>query len=381
MRRSRDVLLAVVLTVASLVPGNGTFGVALGNQDLRDQDADPLSFFLILAQCLPLALRHRRPGLCLALVGPAVGIYQLLGYQPTSAGLSLYVALYSAGAHLARRRALVAAAAVAGYVVVAVAMQHTPYAERPVDSLTFFVALSLFWVVGEGLRARARAEAERRVALEREAVAAERARIARELHDVVTHHVTAMVVQSEALPFLLPDRPDGVRDGLATISRTGRSAMTDLRELLDVLHDPGTPPGEEADRTPAHEPLETLIERARSAGQTIEFTHQGDTDPLPTGLTLALHRVVQEALTNALKHAPGCPISVTLAQTSDAVQVDIVTAASSAKAAPRRPWARSGRGINGMRDRVTAFGGELTAGPEPDGSFVVRARLPRKLTV
>nr|WP_269329627.1 histidine kinase [Kineosporia babensis] len=344
----------------------------MGAQELRDQDADWLSALLILAQCLPLVLRRTRPALCLGLVGAAFAAYQLLGYQPSSAGLSLYLALYSVGAHLTRRRFEVVVAAGVSYLVVAVVLLQGPYAERPIDAVTFVPVLALFWLIGEGVRARANAEAARRAAQEREAVAAERARIARELHDVVTHHVTAMVVQSEALPFLLPHNPDKVRVGLATISTTGRSAMTDLRELLDVLHDPGTP----IESTPAREGLETLIERARSAGQPIEFTQHGEAGTLPTGLALALQRVVQESLTNALKHAPGRAVDVTLTYSPDAVDLAVVTTPGST--VRRRPWARSGRGIAGMRDRVAAFGGELTAGGDADGSFAVRAWLPRK---
>ncbi|MBT0769726.1 histidine kinase [Kineosporia sp. J2-2] len=361
------------------MPGNEMFAVVVGEN--RYRDADPLSVILLLAQTLPLALRRTRPAACLAVVGVAWGLYQALGYSPSSAGLGLYVALYSAGAHLARHRVRVAALVVAGYLAVSLAVHRKSFHGEPVQYLTYLMVLALCWLIGEGVRARVRAEAARRQAAEREAVADERARIARELHDVVTHHVTAMVVQAEALPFLLPDHTERVRDGLGTISTTGRAAMTDLRELLDVLHDPGSPAKD--DRAPATESLETLIERARSAGQAIEFSRHGEPGTLPTGLGLALQRVVQESLTNALKHAPGRLTTVTVTHTAGAVGVSVVTAGvtgvtgrSAVGRSGSRPWARSGRGIAGMRDRVAAFGGELTAGREPDGGFAVRARLP-----
>ena len=380
LRSSRDVLLAAALTVGAFIPGNGIFAPVLGS-DVRDQDADLFSVVLILAMCLPLVVRRTHPIVALGVIGFAWGTYQILGYHPSSAGLGLYIALYSTGAHLAARRVEVAAAATAAYVVLSVAIDRSDYREQPINYVTYYPVLALLWLIGEGVRARARSEAARRVAQKREAVAAERTRIARELHDVVTHHVTAMVVQAEALPFLLPANPGKVTDGLGTISATGRSAMKDLRELLDVLYDPGTEI--DGDRAPAREPLENLVERARSAGQTVEFVQHGAPESLPTGLGLALQRVVQESLTNALKHAPGSPTTVMLNQTAREIEVSVVTAGASAGAMAvpvggRRPWARSGRGINGMRDRVAAFGGELTAGPEPGGGFAVRARLPRR---
>ncbi len=376
VRVSRDVLLAAVFLVGAFIPGNGTFAPVLGS-DQRDQGTNALTVVLILAMCLPLVLRRSQPALALGIIGVAWGTYQVLGYSPSSAGLSLYVALYSAGAHLAARRIEVAAVATVAYVVLSIAISRTDYHEQSINYVTFYPVLALFWLIGEGVRARARSEAARRVAQKREAVAAERTRIARELHDVVTHHVTAMVVQAEALPFLLPGSPDKVTAGLGTISGTGRSAMKDLRELLDVLYDPGTEI--DGERAPAREPLENLVERARSAGQAVEFVQQGAPETLPTGLGLALQRVVQESLTNALKHAPGSSTTVTLNQLPEEIEVSVVTAGAAAvPAGSRRPWARSGRGINGMRDRVAAFGGELTAGPEPGGGFAVRARLPRR---
>jgi signal transduction histidine kinase len=376
LRSWRDVLLAAVLSVGAFIPGNGIFAPVLGS-DVRDRDADALSVVLILAMCLPLVLRRSQPVIALGVIGVAWGTYQVLGYEPSSAGLGLYVVLYSVGAHLSARRVEVAAAATVAYIVLSVAIDHSDYGERPINYVTYYPVLALLWLIGEGVRARARSEAARRVAQKREAVAAERTRIARELHDVVTHHVTAMVVQAEALPFLLPANPDKVTDGLGTISSTGRSAMKDLRELLDVLHDPGTEI--EGERAPAREPLENLVERARSAGQAVEFVQHGAPEGLPTGLSLALQRVVQESLTNALKHAPGSATTVSLNQTPQEIEVEVVTAAPlTVPAGGRRPWARSGRGINGMRDRVAAFGGELTAGPEADGGFAVRARLPRR---
>ncbi|WP_285598184.1 histidine kinase [Kineosporia sp. NBRC 101731] len=371
-RALRDVLLALALIVFAFATG-GTFAVVLGAVN-RDRPDDLLSVVLLLAQCLPLIVRRTRPDLALGVIGLAWGVYQLMGYEGSSAGLALYIVLYSAGAHLTRRRWQTAAGATFGYLVLAVTLHRTPYHETPLSYVTFAPVLVLFWMIGEGVRARTRAEAARRAAQKREAVAQERAHIARELHDVVTHHVTAMVVQAEALPYLLPGNPDKVRDGLGTISATGRSAMTDLRELLDVLHDPGTSTDQE--RTPARESLEVLVERARAAGQDVTFAEHGDPAPIPTGLGLALQRVVQESLTNALKHAPGRTTAVTLTHGEDELDVAVVT--SGGATTPRRPWARSGRGINGMRDRVAAFGGELTVGQEPGGGFAVRAKLPRR---
>src|SRR5262249_55022754 len=153
---------------------------------------------------------------------------------------------------------------------------------------------------GTWMRARARQEAERRRDAASSAIAQERARIARELHDVVTHHVTAMVVQADAAQFVVADAPERAVSGLAAISDTGRRTLAELRYFLGVLD-----PVPEVERAPAVGRLGDLVEQTRSAGQPVELSEEGERQPMTHGAELAAYRVVQEALTNALKHAPG----------------------------------------------------------------------------
>ncbi len=159
------------------------------------------------------------------------------------------------------------------------------------------------WLAGAGMRRWRADEAERRRLSAQVAVTAERARIARELHDVVTHHVTAMVVQADAAQYLLESAPDRAGESLTAISGTGRRALTELRSLLGVLE----ATGDAADRTPTLGKVSDLVEQARLSGQPIEWTEHGRPIEQSVDVELAVYRVVQESLTNALKHATGHP--------------------------------------------------------------------------
>ena len=362
----RDLALAVLLVAVSAAPGTSGVWVQLGELPLRPLDA--LGVALVLAQSLPLVLRRTRPATCLAVVGLAFAVHQALGYPPTAAGLGLYVALYSAGAHLQRRRRASAAVAVAGYLVLAVVLRAVGSPAGALELLTFLPVLAVFWIAGTWVRARRGTQAALRTAEAAAAVAEERARIARELHDVVSHHVTAMVVQAEAMQFLVQRQPERVVAGLEVIGETGRSAMTDLRDLLGALHGAG-----ECGREPAVGSVADLVERSRAAGLAVELHESGPAGTGPTGVELAVYRVVQESLTNAVKHAPGAGTLVRVDRGPREVVVEVST---TAVGRPRRGWARSGRGLTGLAERVGFVGGRFAAGPEPDGGFAVRAWIP-----
>jgi signal transduction histidine kinase len=238
--------------------------------------------------------------------------------------------------------------------------------------VAFYLALVLAWGTGSWLRATRAAEAERRRHVVATTRAAERTRIARELHDVVTHHVTAMVVQTEAARYLtaVPDRLDAT---LSTVTDTGRRAIADLRHLLDLLD-----PGHDADvSTPSIGDLHTLVEHTRRAGQPVEFTEEGRPAESAGSAEFVTYRVVQEALTNALKYAHGSRtvIRVRYAATEIAVEVGTEDSGSQAASQPG-PSGGSGRGLAGLRQRVEALDGEFSADRRPGGGFVVRARIP-----
>ncbi|MCK9794233.1 histidine kinase [Isoptericola sp. 4D.3] len=379
----RDGLLAAVLAVLGFVPTLSAIGVELG--DLPERPADVWTVVLVLAQSLPLAVRRRWPGACLAVVGTALALDQALSYPPTFASIGLYVAVYSAGAHLARFRRGAAALTTAGFAALAGTLSALGSPNRLPIFLTFYLVLVVIWMVGTGMRRRRAEEVAHRRLAASAAAADERARIARELHDVVTHHVTAMVVQADAAQYLLAGTPERAGEGLAAISGTGRRALTELRHLLGVLEATGEAPTSE--RTPALGSVEDLVERARQAGQPVEWTEDGERRDRPDAVELAAYRVVQEALTNALKHAPGRPTAVHLRHGDAWLEVEVRTEGPAVQdgdsaAAPDAPQVaepgapRGGRGLAGLRERVRVLDGDLEAGRLPGGGFVVRARIP-----
>ncbi|MEU8142556.1 histidine kinase [Nonomuraea sp. NPDC048901] len=368
--RRTDVVLAGTLAGLSFVPGIAHQGVDLA--DLPDLPLDAVGVLLILAQSLPLAMRRRWPVWCLAVVGGAFIAFQLLRYPTAFAALGLIVALYSVGAHLRRRSLAVAVVAVVAYVGLAVALHELGSPERPLDYTTFLLFLVACWATGVVVRERSAAEAERVRLAEAAVVAAERARIARELHDVVTHHVTAMVVQADAAQFLA-GQPERVTTGLEAISETGRHALTDLRYLLGALD--GTPEAGGEGREPSVSRLPDLVARTRDAGQPVELVEDGQPGAMEKAAEVAAYRVVQEALTNAVKHAAGERTLVHVRHGEEWMDVEITTDGPSRAGLGRG----GGRGLVGLRERVSVVGGELSAGVRSGGGFTVRARIPMGL--
>ncbi len=377
----KDGILALTLALLAFVPTLSNLGAQIG--DLPERSADVLSVGLVLAQTLPLAVRRRWPAACLAVVAGAFAVYQALGFAPTFASVGLYAALYSAGVHQIRFRRGLAVVACAGYAVLAVVLDRLGSPLALPDYLAFWLALAAVWLVGRTVRTRRTEEAERRRLAAEVATADERARIARELHDVVTHHVTAMVVQADAAQFLLTSAPERAGEGLTAVSDTGRRALTELRYLLGVLEATGesasaTPA--RADRTPALGQVEDLVEQARRSGQPVEFREQGERRPRSVDVELAAYRVVQEALTNAMKYAAGKPTRVLLRHGGEHIGIEVTTQGPADGPADGpatwQPGPVGGRGLAGLRARVRTLDGELVAGPRPEGGFEVRATIP-----
>jgi signal transduction histidine kinase len=228
----------------------------------------------------------------------------------------------------------------------------------------------------EAQRARAEAMEERAARMERErelaarmAIVEERGRIARELHDVVAHSVSVMVVQSGAARRLLERRPARAAEALQSVESSGREALTELRRLLGLLTE-----AVEADLSP--QPglgqLDALVERVGAAGLRVEVRTEGAPRPLPAGLDLTAYRVVQEALTNVLKHASGAPTRVVVRYLDEVLELEVLD--EGGRAVPGADG--GGRGLAGMRERVAMYGGRLEAEPRSGGGFAVRARLP-----
>ncbi|MFJ2891915.1 sensor histidine kinase [Streptomyces sp. NPDC087305] len=390
----KDGVLALVLTLLAFVPTLSAIGAQIG--DLPERPANALGLGLVLAQTLPLAARRRWPAGCLVAVAAAFAVHQALGFATTFGSMGLYLALYSAGAHQVRFRLGLAGVATAGYVVLAVVLHRLGSPQDAMAYLAFYLALAAVRLVGSGVRRRRAEEAERRRLAAELATAAERARIARELHDVVTHHVTAMVVQADAAQFLIASAPERATTGMASVSDTGRRALTELRYLLGVLEATGESatagslpdvPGREASsshgsRGPALGRVGDLVEQARRSGQPVEFSERGERRPRSVDVELAAYRVVQEALTNAMKYATGQPTRVVVRHGEERVEIGVTTdgpapaTAPAAVPATREPGPAGGRGLAGLRVRVRMLDGELEAGPRPEGGFEVRATIP-----
>ncbi|PSM45401.1 two-component sensor histidine kinase [Streptomyces dioscori] len=400
----RDAVFTVLLAPLVFAPVTAPIGAQFG--DLPERAPGLPGALVTAALWLPLVLRRRWPAVCLALIAGAFAVHELAGYPKTCASLGLYIALYSLGAHGKRavgmRRALPVAVAVTAFTLFALGLHHRGSPQQVPDFVLMFLILGVCWAVGRTVRARQEGEAERRRLSVEAAMARERARIARELHDVVTHHVTAMVVQADAAQFLLADAPERVETGLEAISDSGRRALRDLQHLLGVLKASGETTGDTSvgpsggraadgsasasstpDRTPEPGRLSDLVEQTRTAGQPVELAERGERRELATAVELAAYRVVQEALTNALKHAPGHRTLVQVHYGRKDVEVEVTTEGTPATVATahaqrrRPPLGRGGgHGLIGLRERVSVFGGELLAGGRPDGGFSVRARIP-----
>ena len=369
-----DALLATVVTVLAFVPPLAHLGPEIGDLPARGGGA-VTDVVLTLVMSLPLVARSRWPVVCLVLVGIAFGVDQALGGPDTFAKVGLLLSLYAAGAHANRSRMGLAAVVTAGYVVLAFVLHDRGSPQQLIDYLAFYLIMVVIWMAGAGMRRWRREEAERRRLTAEVATSTERARIARDLHDVVTHHVTAMVVQADAAQYLLAPAPARARDGLTAISDTGRRALTELRALLGVLEATGE--NMTAERTPTMGRVGDLVEQAKMSGQPVEWTEEGAARLQPVDVELAAYRVVQESLTNALKYATGRQTRVRVRHNEDGIEIEVTTDGPSPDASPPTPVTPSGgRGLTGLRERVRMLGGDLVAAAHPDGGFRVTAEIP-----
>jgi signal transduction histidine kinase len=249
----------------------------------------------------------------------------------------------------------------------------------PADFFWTLLIFTLAWFFGVALGTRteqARELHERFIAAERarvEAAAAaageERARIARELHDVVAHSVSVMVVQASGVRRLLQENQTREREALLSVEQIGRQALSEMRRMLGVMSAGEVQPPALAPQ-PGLEHLDRLIEEIEEAGLPVTLRVEGDRAPLSPGVDLSAYRIVQEGLTNALKHAKGAHADVTVRYEGDAVWLEI------ADDGPGMNGDNMGHGLVGMRERVALYGGTLEAGPRAEGGFALRARLP-----
>ncbi|QKG25661.1 sensor histidine kinase [Actinomadura verrucosospora] len=327
-----------------------------------------------LAATLVLALRRLAP-LATALTVAAVLAGPMLATPLTftlwGGFLPMLVAVYSVARHGDRVHACLGAAAIAA--AVAVVMLRNPDAGTAGNVPFATVPLVIVLVAGRVLRARARSHSDdrARARLLEAALAEERSRIARELHDIIAHCVSVMVVQAGAAEDLLDRDPAKARAPLLSVQETGRQAVGELHRMLGLLR------GEGARPTLAPQPgtadLAELTGHMSAIGLPVELTVEGPERPLPPGVDLAVYRIVQEALTNALKHAAPATAHVVLRYDERSVQVSVH---DTGRADARPGTDRLGHGLLGMRERVGLYGGTLATGRTGDGGFAVTASLP-----
>ena len=334
------------------------------------------ALFVPLALVLPLSLvqRRQRPLAVLALNIAAWVVIDLnspINEDPLALAICLVIATYSVGAHTQGRRAIAGAALVASISVAGTIgdSNEGTFIDFLGNAIFFFTIFGGLWLAGRAIRRR-RAR-ERELIVERDegaraAVAEERARIARELHDVVAHAISVIVLQARGARHAEGAERD---QALEAIESTGATALTEMRRLLHMLR------ADDEDVALAPQPslahLELLVAQVRDAGLPVDLRIEGTRRELPPGVDVSAYRIVQEALTNALKHAGPARARVSVRFQPDALELEIADTGTGSS-----NGVGGGHGLAGMRERVAVFGGELASGPRPEGGFTISARLP-----
>jgi signal transduction histidine kinase len=344
---------------------------ALVARDAHEPRLTALGIALLLGQTLPLAFRRRYPFAVGTVCGVLVGVYGAMELPDPFPIAPLFAFANLIASVPNRTQYLIGGATVVGAVVSAVAAHDT----RSLDWFDTAVFIALTFTLGRYMRIRAaylveleakaaRSERDRAEEASR-AAAAERARIARELHDVVSHHVSKMVVQAEAAAATSPSQVEAF-DGIAA---TGRGALGELRRLLGVLR---SEPAAPLSPQPGFGDLDALVAPLREAGVAVELSRPASGSELPEGLELCAFRIVQEAITNIVRHARATDVKITIAAANGDLHVEVADNGSTSTQQSASP----GHGIVGMRERVALYQGSLEVGPADGGGFVVRARLP-----
>lgn len=370
--------LVVLLAVLGLLAGQGGLP----------------AFAVGVAMAAALFFRRTHPSAVAVVVAALALLQVIVGWGPLGYDIGVLIALYSVVKYAARSRDGILAGLGAATGVLLSALTWPGPAPWWAGALYYGLVTGAVWLVGLNVRTRrlyvlsleeraATADRERE-AESRAAVAEERTRIARELHDVVAHSLAVMIVQADGVRFTLDRDPATAREAARVVADTGRQALEEMRRLVGVLREPSRPEpaavadepgGEPAHRRPALVELPALLDRFRAAGLRIDCGGAGTPVALPPGLELTVYRVVQESLTNALKHAGvGASVEVTLDWDADTVAIRAVDDGRGRPVV--RPAPSGGHGLVGMRERVGVYDGSLAAGPTSAGGWRVEARLP-----
>ena len=340
-----------------------------------------LAWALAIAHAAPVAARRAAPRTAFAAIVLTGALFVGAGYPMVGLTLTPLVAAYSLAAYTPFVHSF---AGVSALLVILGGALAAGGQLPEVDTLVGDVfGVMAAWLFGDATRRRSqlarryRARAEElevaQAELARRAVVEERLRIARELHDVVAHSMSVIVVQAGAARVVLPDDAVEAREAIAAIESSSRSALEEMRRLLGVLRAPGGP--SDIAPMPTLADLDKLVADAVDAGTTVEVRVTGDRRSLPPGIEVSAYRIIQESLTNVRRHAPGCSASLALRYDTDHLTIDIENPVSLRDNGDRGA-AGTGLGLEGMRERAAVYGGTVDAGPTDRGTFLVRASLP-----
>ncbi|WP_123370106.1 sensor histidine kinase [Cellulomonas sp. PhB150] len=379
-------LVGTLLLMLVVAPATAAFG------QNAFYDSRSTGGWLGILLIAPLAWRRVRPTASCAAVY-TIALVQMLFFTPIAlpADLVVLLALYSVTVHGPRwaHRVAIGGALVGAIVLMGATRTYDdPLTTLAIGAFTATLSLTV-WAFGLVRRSRretieALVDRAERLETERDqqsrlATAAERARIAREMHDIVAHSLTVMIAQADGGRYAADADPPAATRALGTIAETGRAALTDMRRLLGVLRDEprpergGAPALGTTTPQPAADDLEALVEQVRASGVRVSMVRMGSPRPLPPGVGLTVYRIAQEALTNVLKHAGPEPVTTVMVQwRPDGITLEITDDGRGAAADSDG----LGQGLRGMAERATMFGGSVSAGPRPGGGFRVRAVIP-----
>ena len=371
-----DVVIATLLFALSLT-------LLLPLADRTDVPSPlPLGIALLVVHCGCLAWRRTAPVTVLIVNLASAVVFFVLGFPPVALGVAMLVALYTAGSRAERRISLPLAVATVALMAIALATES-----RGVDVSTIVgnaLVFAVTWYLGDSTRERRRyvhaleertEELERaRDELARQAVAQERVRIARELHDIVAHSMGMIAVQAGVGRHVIDSKPEDAKTSLETIERASKSALQEIRGMLGLLRSSD----EAASKTPSPglDDLSALIQEVRTTGVDAELQLETPPRPIPLGVEVTVYRIIQEALTNVIKHASATRARACVWFADDALRVEVVDDGVTATATAAN---QGGLGLAGMRERVSLHGGTFEAGPLPEGGFKVWASIPLEM--
>lgn len=369
--RSRLVDLAVAVAAVALGLGGSRFG---GAAHVHYRAVDALAVLLVVAITVPLAWWRVSPGWVLVISGSAELVYVLAGYRPGLAWVAVVLAVYNFAARRSRRAdlwpVLIWASQLGAMVVLA------PHPNDPWYPGGVFAVSALAWVRGDWAWSRRRDEERTRADRARAAVAGERARLARELHDVVAHALGVIVMQAGGAG-ATPDLDEAqAKRVLGTIERTGRQAFAEMRRMVGVMREDDR--DLELAPAPGVADLPGLLDRMNEAGLRVSLEVDGEPPSGSEGVQVSAYRIVQEALTNTLKHAGQTRAVVRLSWSPESVRVEVMDdgPVDRGEGRHRTSPGSGGHGLVGMRERAALYGGEFDAGATAAGGFRVLARLP-----